>query len=106
MLFQKKEPFFDSRVPAVQRIGPHRSEIYSLFYNTLLGDAYTEKHGFGTRLYFHQSSINMEFFMGCIKRLHSMGTVNSNIPKLGKHNKVYYSLKFRTWTLSSLNSLI
>ena len=109
MHFQKRDPFFDPRVPAFQRIGPHRSEIYSLFYGTLFGDAYAEKHGFGTRIHFHQSSRNIEYLYWLHKNVAQYGYCSPNMPKLikqvGKQNKVYYSLKFRTWTFRSLNSL-
>lgn len=105
----KKDPFFDPNVPAFKRIGPHRYEIYSLFYGTLLGDAYAEKHGFGTRIHFHQSSRNMEYLYWLHKTVTQYGYCNPKIPKvikqIGKNNKMYYSFKFRTWTFTSLNFL-
>lgn len=103
------DPFYDPRVPAFRRIGPHRLEIYSLFYGALLGNGYAEKHGFGTRLTFHQSSIHVDYLYWLHKQVYQYGYCNTNRPsitkQIGRGGKVYYSLKFRTWTFSSFNPL-
>jgi len=105
--FIGKDPFFDPNIRASARIGPHRYEILSIFYGTLLGDAFAEKHGFGTRIHFHQSSANIEYLHWLHKNVSQYGYCTPQIPKItkqiGKNNKIYFNLKFRTWTFTSLN---
>lgn len=104
------DPFFDPKVPAYARIGPHRFEIYSIFYGTLLGDGYGELHGYGARIHFHQSHIHGAYLYWLHERVLQYGYVNSVKPKLiqnlGSQGKVYSSLKFRTWTFTSLVPLV
>jgi hypothetical protein len=105
--FMEKNPFFDPKIPAVQRIGPHRYEIYSIFYGTLLGDAHAEKHGHGTRIFFKQSSKNIKYLHWLHKNVSQFGYCHPKVPKMSKHigkqNQIYYNLQFHTWTFSSLN---
>jgi hypothetical protein len=104
------DPFYDPRVPAFSRIGPHRIEIYSIFYGTLLGDGYGERHGDGARIHFHQSHIHRSYLNWLHQRVRQYGYVNPNLPKtlkqIGDNGTVYYSLKLRTWTFRSLIPLV
>lgn len=103
-------PFYDPKIPALNRIGPHRSEIYSIFYGTLLGDGYGERHGQGARIHFHQSHIHCEYLYWLHQRIRQYGYVSPIQPKLsfqiGEKGQRYSSLKFRTWTFSSLVPLV
>ena len=104
------DPFYYPRVPAFSRIGPHRTEIYSIFYGTLLGDGYGERHGDGARIHFHQSNIHRGYLNWLHQLVQEYGYVNPALPKtlkqIGSNGTVYYSLKFRTWTFSSLIPLV
>jgi ubiquinol-cytochrome c reductase cytochrome b subunit len=46
--------FTSPRTRAIKRIGPHNIDILSIIIGSLLGDAYAEKHGLGTRICFQQ----------------------------------------------------
>ncbi|RYE15492.1 MAG: hypothetical protein EOP34_03045 [Rickettsiales bacterium] len=98
-----------SRIPASKRIGPHNIDILSVITGNLLGDGYGEKRVNSTRFHIHMSSRNVEYLMFLHKFYSTRNYALSNKPKLskmiGKHNKVYYSSKFRTYSYSSFNYL-
>ena len=98
--------FHTPRLSADQRIGPHHFHVLSFFYGALLGDGYAEKHGAGVRVQFHQRKRHVAYLMHLHSYLASFGYVNPDKPRLsryiGKNGKIYYRLKFRTWTFSRL----
>lgn len=100
--------FYTPKVPALKRIGPHSQKIYSLLTGSLLGDGYAERHGFGTRFQLHYSEKNREYLNFLHKTFLNTGYCSDRKPKysqiIGKHGKIYYSLRFRTYSFGSFNS--
>ena len=100
-------PFNKSRVKASERIGPHNSIILDIQIGSLLGDGWAEKRIGATRLHIHVSAKNVEYIMWLHKILAIQGYCNPNKPKInkqiGKNNKIYYSIKIRTWSFTSQN---
>lgn len=90
-----------------QRIGPHDIDILSILTGSLLGDAYGEKHGNGTRICFQQEEKNSSYLLWFHKILSDRGYCNKAIPKLttrlGKKGKLRYLSRFKTYTYSSFN---
>ena len=99
-----------------QRIGPHPLTILSIIYGGLLGDSHAEKRSFkvingvrlgNTRVCFKQGSPNVQYLLHNWKIVSSMGYCSNNKPKLtksiGKKNKVYFHIRFSTWTYASFN---
>lgn len=76
-------------------------------HGALLGDAYAEKHGNGTRISFNHSSRQISFLRWMLKFLANKGYCNNTIPKIskqiGKGGQIYYSAKFHTFTFSSFD---
>jgi hypothetical protein len=56
--------FTSPRTRAIKRIGPHNIDILSIIIGSLLGDAYAEKHGLGTRICFQQED-NHSAYLFC-----------------------------------------
>lgn len=90
-----------------QRIGPHNYEVLSILIGSLLGDAYAEKHGNGTRICFQQEKLNSSYLLWFYNFLSERGYCNKTIPKIttriGKKGKLRYLSRFKTYTYSSLN---
>src|SRR5207302_10641137 len=90
-----------------QRIGPHNYEVLSILIGSLLGDAYAERHGNGTRICFQQEELNTSYLIGFHEFLSERGYCNKTIPKLtsriGKEGKIRYLSRFKTYTYSSFN---
>lgn len=94
------------------RIGPHPINILSIIVGSLLGDAHAERRitnkiKGNTRITFKQSGRNIQYLLWNWQIFSSHGYCSSIIPKLvksiGKGNKVYFNIKFNTWTYSSFN---
>jgi hypothetical protein len=96
-------------LPAAERIGPHEESVVSTLVGNLLGDGYGEKRLGATRFHVHMSSKNVEYINWLHLFFNQKGYCSPDRPKLskqiGKHNKVYFSCKFRTYSFSSLNWL-
>lgn len=90
-----------------QRIGPHNYEVLSILIGSLLGDAYAERHGNGTRICFQQEELNTSYLIWFHEILSERGYCNKTIPKLtsriGKEGKIRYISRFKTYTYSSFN---
>ena len=86
--------------------GPHSIQIISILVGSLLGDAHGEKRG-NARYSFKQGGRNLEYLLWNWKIFSQAGYCTSNKPKLtktiGKDNKIYFNLKFNTFTFPSLN---
>lgn len=95
------------KLKSTQRIGPHNYEIISIIIGSLLGDAYAEKHGNGTRICFQQEYFNSSYLLCFHKFLSERGYCQIIIPKittrLGKQGKIRYLSRFKTYTYSSFN---
>lgn len=99
-----------------QRIGPHPLDILSIIYGGLLGDVYSERRSFttlngvkigNTRFCFKQGSPNVQYLLHNWKVFSSLGYCSNIKPKIkksiGKKNKVYFHIRFTTWTYASFN---
>jgi hypothetical protein len=90
-----------------QRIGPHDFEVLSILIGSLLGDAYAEKHGNGTRFCFQQEELNSSYLIWFHEFLSKRGYCQKTVPKLttriGKGGKIRYISRFKTYTYSSFN---
>lgn len=108
LLGQKKEKPL-SRINSRKRIGPHNSNIYSIIYGSLLGDGYAEKRvqGSGTRVSFYQEGKHLTYLLWLHQLLSNLGYCNPKIPqiqtRLGKNGIVRKTIRFNTWTYTSLN---
>ena len=74
---------------------------------SLLGDAYAEKHGNGTRICFQQEHTNSQYLMWFHSYLSKFGYCSETKPKvttrLGKGGKLRYISRFKTYTYTSFN---
>ena len=90
-----------------QRIGPHDFEVLSILIGYLLGDAYAERHGNGTRFCFQQEKLNSSYLIWFHEFLSERGYCNKTVPKLttriGKGGKIRYLSRFKSYTYSSFN---
>ena len=91
------------------RIGPHNLNIISLIVGSLLSYSYLEKRssGLGVRIVFIKYSNNVEYLIKVHSMFSQSGYCNSKRPKLykliGKGNKVFFLLTFKTYSFSSFN---
>lgn len=101
--------FYLSNISTKKRIGNHNKDVISVLVGNLLGDGFAEKRSNATRFQIHMSNKNAEY----IFKLHSFfkekGYCSLEKPKvkkqIGKNNKVYFSIKFKTFSFSSFNYL-
>ena len=104
-----KRKFYTQKLSAKQRIGPHHIQVLSVLVGNLLGDGHAEKRNNSTRFQIHMSSKNAEYVFWLHKLFAENGYCSSTKPvvkrQIGKNNKVYFSIKFRTFSFSSLNFL-
>ena len=96
-----------SKMNASQRIGPHKIDILSILTGSLLGDGWAEKRSNSSRFHVLCSAKNVEYIMWLHKYLSVSGYCSIPKPKIikqiGKNGTIYYSIKIRTWSFSSLN---
>lgn len=104
--------YFSSSSPKIRsnkRIGPHNFYILSIIFGSLLGDAHAERRriGYGTRISFYQESSHLTYLIWLHQLVSSLGYCSPNLPKaetrLGKKGLVRKTVRFCTWTYSSLN---
>lgn len=99
------------RIPAGSRVGPHNTDILSVFYGAMLGDAHAERRvsGNGTRISLAQESNRAEYLFWLHNLIAELGYCNPKVPKiqsrLGSNGKLRYVIRFHTYTYSSLNAL-
>jgi len=100
-------PFSKSRTRAKTRIGPHNFNILSLLMGSLLGDAFAEKHGEGTRFCFQQEQTNNAYLLWFHNQIAGLGYCNVVLPKiltrLDKGGKLRQLSRFKTFTYASFN---
>jgi ubiquinol-cytochrome c reductase cytochrome b subunit len=72
--------FTSSRTRAIKRIGPHNIDILSIIIGSLLGDAYAEKHGLGTRICFQQEDNHSAYLYWLHNTVSNLGYCNEKIP--------------------------
>ena len=74
---------------------------------SLLGDAYAEQHGNGTRICFQQEHLNYQYLLWFHDYLSKYGYCSETTPKIttrmGKGGKLRYVSRFKTYTFTSFN---
>ena len=97
------------KLRSTQRIGPHHIDVLSVFFGSLLGDAYAEKRVNATRICFQQENNNVEYLLGLHSFFAERFYTNSKIPKLqkriGVNNTIRFVCRFKTWSFQNLNWL-
>ena len=100
-------PFICPKTKSQNRIGPHNYNILCILMGSLLGDAYAEKHGNGTRICFQQEHFNFQYLMWFHSYLSKFGYCSETKPKIttriGKGGKLRYISRFKTYTYTSFN---
>ena len=100
-------PFIYPKLKSQYRIGPHNYDILCLLMGSLLGDAYAEQHGNGTRICFQQEHSNIQYLMWFHSCLSKFGYCSETTPKittrLGKGGKLRHISRFKTYTFTSFN---
>ena len=95
------------RMKSSERIGPHNIDVLSILVGSLLGDGWGEKRSNSTRFHIHCSAKNVEYIMWLHKYLSQKGYCSTVKPKIlkqiGQSGNIYYSIKIRTWSFTSLN---
>jgi hypothetical protein len=101
--------FYTTKLPAFERIGPHNEEILSTLIGNLLGDGRAEKRCGATRFHLDLSAKNIEYIFWLHKFYSERGYCSSAKPtikkKIGSKGQIYYSIRIRTWSFTSLNCL-
>ena len=100
-------PFICPKTKSQNRIGPHNYNILCILMGSLLGDAYAEHHGNGTRICFQQEHLNSHYLIWFHNYLSKFGYCSETKPKittrLGKGGKLRYVSRFKTYTFTSFN---
>ena len=74
-------PFSSPRVNPIKRIGPHNSEILSIFIGSLLGDGSLEKSLNGSRFVYSHVKLNGEYLLWLHQVISKLGYTDKIIPK-------------------------
>lgn len=104
-----KRKFYTQNLFSKERVGPHNEDVLSVLVGNLLGDGYGEKRKNSTRFQIHMSSKNAEYVFWLHKFFYEKGYSSPKKPivkkQIGKKNSIYFSIKFKTFSFSSLNFL-
>lgn len=108
-LASRRRDFHTVRSLAHLRIGAHNEDVLATLVGSLLGDTWGESRSGATRFHIHMSARNMEYVHYLFSFFAERGYCSPSKPKItkqiGKSGKIYYSLKVRTFSFSSLNYL-
>jgi hypothetical protein len=74
-------PFSSPRVNPIKRIGPHNSDILSIFIGSLLGDGSLEKSLNGSRFVYSHAKLNGEYLLWLHQVISKLGYTDKIIPK-------------------------
>nr|WVH38319.1 apocytochrome b [Trametes meyenii] len=98
-------PFISPKIKSHSRIGPHNYDILCILMGSLLGDAYAEQHGNGTRICFQQEHFNSHYLLWLHNYLSKSGYCSAPTitTRLGKRGKLIYISRFKTYTFTSFN---
>ena len=106
---KKSNSFYTAALLADKRVGPHNQDVISVLVGNLLGDGYAEKRGNSTRFALHMSDKNAQYVFWLHKFFADRGYCSSTVPvakkQIGKGNRVYFSIRFHTFSFKSLNWL-
>lgn len=101
--------FYTQRMISEKIIGVHDKQLLSVLVAHLLGNAHAERRKYSIRLYIHIQSRNVEYIFWCHKFFAERGYCSPKKPvvkkQIAKKNKIDYSIKFTTFSFSSLNYL-
>ena len=99
-----------SNIRAINRIGPHNEDVYSVIVGSLLGDAYANKRsGEGVRICYRQSIKHKEYLFWLYTFFYNRGYTSNLLPRQytrtikSKEGKIYYAYEFNTFTFRSFN---
>lgn len=99
----------NARAIPLNKTGGHNEDVISTLVGNLLGDGWGEKRSGSSRFHIHMSTKNMEYASFLHKFFSDRQYCSTNPLKrekqIGKSGKVYYSVRFRTYSYSSLNWL-
>lgn len=99
--------FFHTQCRAINRIGPHNTDVISVIFGLLLGDGYAINiSGEGVRLCIKQSIIHKEYLFSLYEFFFKRGYCSNNEPRkyirtIKGINKVYNGFEFNTFTFRS-----
>ena len=100
-------PFISPKTKSKSRIGPHNYDIYCILMGSLLGDAFAEQQGNGTRICFQQEHLNSQYLLWFHNYLSKFGYCSDTTPqittRLGTGGKLRYVSRFKTYTFTSFN---
>lgn len=98
--------FYESRIQALRRYGPHSWLFVQIAVGLLLSDGYAEMHGNGVRITFPQEKSNVDYFMYVRKLLYKLGYVSSlksqPLTRQGYKGRVRIYYRLHTYTFASL----
>ena len=111
-LHNQRRYYYISNIRAMNRIGPHNEDIYSVITGSLLGDGYAnKKSGEGVRICFRQSIRHKEYLFWLYNFFYNRGYTSNLQPRQytrtikSKEGKVYYGYEFNTFTFRSFSGL-
>lgn len=100
--------YFHTQCRAINRIGPHNTDVISVMVGLLLGDGYlNNRSGEGARMAVKQSIVHKEYLFSIYEFFYKRGYCTSLEPRLyartlkGKNIK-YFGYEFNTFTFRSL----
>lgn len=106
---EKRREFYSQSISSEKRIGPHDKDVISVLVGSLLGDGYAQKRKNSTRFQIEMSSKNASYIFWLHNFFADRGYCSAKKPvvkkQIGKKNTVYFSIKFKTFSFSSLNYL-
>ena len=104
-----KRYFYTSKIYSKIRLDPYKNGLISVLVGALLGDTHAEKRKNSTRFIVHVSNKNIEYLYSLHKFFYKNGYCSTKKPsisrRVGKNNNVYFSIRFKTFSLKSLNFL-
>ena len=104
-----KRKFYTQNLFSKERVGPHNQDVISVLVGNLLGDGHAEKRKNSTRFQMRIMSRNAEYVFWLHKFFASKGYSSPKKPvvkkQIGKKNSIYFSIKWKTFSFSSLNFL-
>lgn len=110
---QCRRRWFNARVRAASRIGPHNQDVVSVIVGSLLGDSYANRRSVeGTRICYRQSSIHKDYLFWLYNFFYTQGYCSNLEPRMYtrllkyKGKKVqHFGYEFNTFTFRSFNWL-
>ena len=101
--------FYQESLKSYQRIGPLKKQVLDGLVGNLLGDGFAERRGNSTRIVLKLGSKKQNYIHYLHKIMSDGGVCSENLPKtkvaLSKGGKVYYNVKFATYSFSQFNHL-